>query len=175
VRYHWQETPFSPNVEARAVAEAVGIDVQTMEAEVDRKLYRLQKLDPTRAEHSPDQHLQDPTGESIDLVETLQPESEAGSDGEDSSDESSDEAEFEVATGTSMLRRSDTEGSLADDDKKQKLREMEVSEGAAWALTQSKSRERAFSHGSMDSKDGMTDGDEDEEKTGGDGDATPRP
>jgi len=68
-------------VEARAVAEAVGIDVQNMEAEVDRKLYRLQKLDPARAELSPELHSQSSTGEAIEQAESIAPESEAGSDG----------------------------------------------------------------------------------------------
>lgn len=164
-------------MEAQAVAEAVGIDLQTMEEEVDRKLYRLQKLDPTRAEHSPELGTQGPTGEEDEQPEPVHPESEAGSDGDESSDESSDEAEFEVASGSALLRKTDTGGSLADDEKKQKLREMELGEGAAWALTQSKSRERASSLGSMDSKDGMGDGDGDDKKvnSGDDGDATPRP
>lgn len=161
-------------MEARAVAEAVGIDVQTMEAEVDRKLYRLQKLEPARADHSPDRS-QNSREDAIDQAESIAHDSEAGSDGDESSEESSDEAEFEVTGGSALLRKLDTGGSLADEDKKQKLHEMEVSEGTAWALTHSKSRERTSSLGSMDSKDGMTDGDDEEEKDEGDGDATPRP
>lgn len=144
-----------------------------MEAEVDRALYRLQSLDPTRAVYSPGHQPQDPMEGAAKQPKFVPPESEGGSEGDESSEESSDEAEFEVAAGSSLLGHgSDKSANISDGDKKQRLRQMEESEGAAWA------RDRASSLGSVDNVEEDQpegDGDGDGEGGGGGGDATPIP
>ncbi|KAH8596847.1 hypothetical protein B0O99DRAFT_95067 [Bisporella sp. PMI_857] len=156
--------PANPEeIEAQAVAEALGRDVPVTELDVERarKQAQTNSFNATGAGHileALEKHKQ-----SASSVRT---ESEAGS-GDEYSDESSEEGEFEVTSGSALLRKGGDEGEISPtEEKKKKLHEMEVDEAAA--LSRSQSRDRADSLGSNKSKDDEGD-DED------DGDQTPRP
>ncbi|KAG9246611.1 Usp domain-containing protein [Calycina marina] len=141
------EPPVEPKVEQQLVAEAVGIDAIGLEA----SLNGVRKTETISADGSPSQGL--PKDGEQDDGQQLRTSSDAGSEeDEETSEDNSSDAEFEVLDGTSLLRdKPESASAAADEERKWKLHQMEVNEGAVWKSELH--RDRASSMGSEESQD----------------------